>query len=85
MTTTLSTKGQFVLPAAARRKLKLTPGERLSVELRDDGVFLRPLHRAADYESRLHPVSGLPRMVARTRPPRKVSAEEIARLNAELM
>ncbi len=85
MTTTLSTKGQFVLPAAARRKLKLVPGERLTVELRDDGVFLRPLHRSAAYELKPHPVSGLPRMVALARPPRKVSAEEIARLHAELL
>jgi AbrB family looped-hinge helix DNA binding protein len=85
MTTTLSTKGQLVLPAAARRKLKLAAGERLGVELRDNGVFLRRLHHTAGYDVELHPVSGLPRMVARTRPSRKVSAEEIARLHAELL
>ena len=73
-----------MLPAAARRKLKLSAGERLSVELRDDGVFLRPVGQAADYVLERHPVSGLPRMRAR-RKGRKVTAEEIARLHAELL
>jgi AbrB family looped-hinge helix DNA binding protein len=84
MEATLSTKGQLVLPALARRKLHLHPGERLGVELREGGVFLRPLKKAVAYELQPHPVSGLPRMVARGRPARKVTAGEIARLNAEL-
>jgi bifunctional DNA-binding transcriptional regulator/antitoxin component of YhaV-PrlF toxin-antitoxin module len=81
----LSTKGQFVLLVPERRKLKITPGERLPVDQRDDGVFLRPLHRAAGYELKPHPVSSLPRMVASTRPTRKVTVAEIARLNVELL
>jgi AbrB family looped-hinge helix DNA binding protein len=85
MTTTLSPKGQFVLPAAARRKLKLAPGERLAVEFREGGVFLRPQRRAARYEIKPHPVSGLPRMVAKVPRPRKVSSAAIARLHAELL
>lgn len=85
MTTVLSTKGQVVLPAAARRKLKLALGERLEVEVRDGGVFLRPQHRSAGYAVKVHPVSGLPRMVAARRPARKVAAAEIARLHAELL
>ena len=85
METTLSSKGQIVLPVAARRKLDLAQGERLDVELRDDGVFLRPARRRVAYRVERHPVSGLPRMVAVTPPARKVTAAEIARLNAELM
>jgi AbrB family looped-hinge helix DNA binding protein len=85
MTTTLSSKGQLVLPAAARRKLKLSAGERLSVEMRDDGVFLRPFNQTAEYELQTHPSSGLPRMIRKVRSSRKVTAQEIARLNAELL
>ena len=85
MTTTLSSKGQLVLPPAARRKLKLSPGERLSVELRDDGVFIRPLHQTSEYELKPHPSSRLPRMVPKVRSSRKVTRDEIARLNAELL
>lgn len=85
METTLSSKGQVVLPAAARQRLHLTQGERLTVELRDDGVFLRPTRRPAAHRLERHPVSGLPRMVAVARPERKVTAAEIARLHGELL
>jgi AbrB family looped-hinge helix DNA binding protein len=85
METTLSSKGQIVLPAAARRQLHLTQGERLDVELREDGVFLRPSRRRSAHRLERHPVSGLPRMVPLTRPARKVTAAEIARLHAELL
>ncbi|MBI2814259.1 MAG: AbrB/MazE/SpoVT family DNA-binding domain-containing protein [Opitutae bacterium] len=85
MQTTLSSKGQLVLPSAARRKLHLSQGERLSVEFREGGIFLRPLAQARAYRSARHAVSGLPVMVATARPVRKVSAAEIARLNAELL
>jgi AbrB family looped-hinge helix DNA binding protein len=84
METILSSKGQLVLPAEARRRLRLMPGARLSVELRDDGVFIRSLHQTANYVLERHPVSGVPRMVARRRG-RKVTAGEISRLNAELL
>jgi AbrB family looped-hinge helix DNA binding protein len=85
METTLSSKGQLVLPAAARRKLKLAQGERLAVELRDGGVFLRPVGQAKKYRLTRHPVSGLPVMAAVGKVARKVTAAEIARLNAELL
>jgi AbrB family looped-hinge helix DNA binding protein len=85
MVTTLSSKGQVVLPAAARRRLHLVAGERLDVELRDDGVFLRPARQNTGYRLEHHPVSQLPRMVPIARPARKVTAAEIARLDAELL
>jgi len=85
METTLSSKGQIVLPAAARKQLHLTHGERLTVEMREDGVFLRPSRRRVAHRLEHHPVSGLPRMVAVTRPEHKVTATEIARLHADLL
>ena len=85
MQTTLSSKGQLVLPSAVRRRLHLSQGERLSVEFREGGILLRPLAQPRTYRTVRHAVSGLPVMVATARPVRKVSAVEIARLNAELL
>jgi AbrB family looped-hinge helix DNA binding protein len=85
MQTTLSSKGQLVLPSAARRKLHLSQGEQLSVEFREGGIFLRPVAQVRAYRTARHVVSGLPVMVAAARPVRKVTAAEIARLNAELL
>jgi AbrB family looped-hinge helix DNA binding protein len=85
MEITLSSKGQLVLPARVRRQLRLARGERLSIEVRGDSVILRPVSQPRRYRTALHPVSGLPVMVALERPARKVSAAEIARLSAELL
>jgi AbrB family looped-hinge helix DNA binding protein len=85
METTLSSKGQVVLPAEARRKLKIGRGERLSVEIRDGGIFLQTMHPIHSYRARKHPISGLTVMSPIKTPARKVTAAEIARLNAELL
>ena len=74
-----------MLPSAARRRLSHGRGERLSVELREGGVLLSPRVRLRRYLPTINPVSGLPTMAAQERPTRKVSAAEIARLNAELL
>ena len=42
VTTTLSTKGQVILPQAVRRGRNWLPGTRLLVEETADGVLLRP-------------------------------------------
>jgi AbrB family looped-hinge helix DNA binding protein len=42
-TTTMSTKGQVILPKAVRESRKWAPGTKLVVEERSDGVFLRPV------------------------------------------
>jgi AbrB family looped-hinge helix DNA binding protein len=42
LTTTLSTKGQIILPAAVRRRRNWNAGTRLTVEETPDGVLLRP-------------------------------------------
>jgi len=80
----LSSKGQVVLPAEVRRQLRLQQGDPLAVEVRDGTIVLRPVSRRRRYRARRHPVSGLPVMVAVERTARKVTAAEIARLNAEL-
>ena len=85
METTLSSKGQLVLPAKVRRQLRLAQGERLTIEVRGDTVVLRPVAQSRHYKSARHPTSGLPVMVALKPPTRKVTAAEIARLHAELL
>jgi AbrB family looped-hinge helix DNA binding protein len=85
METSLSSKGQLVLPANVRRQLRLVKGARLSVEVRGDSVILRPVAHPRRYKTARHPKSGLPVMVALKPPRRKVTAAEIARLQAELL
>lgn len=46
LTTTLSTKGQVILPKAIRDQLRWNAGIRLVVEHTADGVLLRPLTTA---------------------------------------
>ena len=40
--------GWLALPAAVRRKLGLSTGDRLDLELSDGGVLLRPVHPDAE-------------------------------------
>jgi len=42
METTLSTKGQIVLPHAARRKLALRPGVKFACRVADGSIVLTP-------------------------------------------
>jgi len=49
------------------------------------GRILPSVRRTAAYRLELHPVSHLPRMVAVSRPKRKVTAAKIARLPLELV
>jgi AbrB family looped-hinge helix DNA binding protein len=42
MTTTLSSKGQVVLPRLARSKLRLSPGAKLTCEVQGDSIVLKP-------------------------------------------
>ena len=45
MTTTMSSKGQIVIPAAIRQRHKLRPGDELLIEERDDEVVLKKARR----------------------------------------
>jgi AbrB family looped-hinge helix DNA binding protein len=42
LTTTVSTKGQIILPKSIRQRHRWGPGTRLTVEDTSDGVLLRP-------------------------------------------
>jgi AbrB family looped-hinge helix DNA binding protein len=45
MQSTLSSKGQIVLPAPMRRLLGLKPKSKVLIEERDGGIFIRPVSR----------------------------------------
>lgn len=45
-TTTVSSKGQVVIPRALREKHRLTPGTRLDVTESDEGLVLTPVKPA---------------------------------------
>ena len=46
MTTTLSSKGQIVIPASIRQRQKLRAGDELLIEERDDEVILKKARRS---------------------------------------
>ncbi len=58
MLLTLSSKGQVVLPAPVRRKLRLRARSKLELELRDGGVFLRPAGKPPVFEPIDYPPPG---------------------------
>ncbi|HII61007.1 AbrB/MazE/SpoVT family DNA-binding domain-containing protein [Pyrococcus horikoshii] len=39
----LSSKGQIVIPAKIRKKLKLSKGDKLLLEMKGDAIILRPV------------------------------------------
>jgi AbrB family looped-hinge helix DNA binding protein len=49
MQTTVSSKGQIVLPAPIRRVLGLKTRSKVLIEERDGGIFIRPLRRALKF------------------------------------
>ena len=60
MTTTLSSKGQVVLPRLVRAKLNLAPGAKLNCEVQGDSIVLKaqsPISRA--HETIVDEISGL--------------------------
>ena len=60
MTTTLSSKGQVVLPKQARQRLRLRPGVKLVCAVRGDSLVLTPEHPAAELPRLVQdPESGL--------------------------
>jgi AbrB family looped-hinge helix DNA binding protein len=56
MQVTLSSKGQVVLPAPVRRRLRLKARAKLDLEERDGGLFLRPAAATAN----IKPIAHLP-------------------------
>ena len=61
MTTTLSSKGQIVLPKAARRRLGLLPGTKFACRVREGEIVLVPEARpATKVKLKRHALTGLP-------------------------
>ena len=59
VTTTLSTKGQLILPKAVRDSRGRKPGDRLSVEETPDGLLLRRDEKPAFPPTRMEDVFGV--------------------------
>ncbi|TLD69607.1 AbrB/MazE/SpoVT family DNA-binding domain-containing protein [Phragmitibacter flavus] len=58
--TTLSSKGQVVLPRMVRSQLHLAPGTKLLCEVQGDSVVLTPEHpRRSNREYVIDPLTGL--------------------------
>ena len=56
MQLTLSSKGQLVIPAPMRRRLKLKARAKLELIEQDGGLFIKPMRRATAFE----PIEYLP-------------------------
>ncbi len=83
MTTTLSSKGQIVLPKLARSKLQLTTGTKFICEVQGDSLVLRPQHpKTRRSEHVIDPVSGL-RVTKQTSSKATVTSETVKALMAE--
>lgn len=83
MTTTLSSKGQVVLPKAARRKLGLLPGTKFVCRVRDGEIVLVP-DSPPSMKAKLgrNAISGLPVL----RPPKNtppLTSERVRELLAD--
>jgi AbrB family looped-hinge helix DNA binding protein len=50
MQVTISSKGQLVLPAPVRRRLRLKARSKVELEEREGGVFIRPVARTSSFE-----------------------------------
>ena len=58
MQLTLSSKGQIVLPAPMRRRLRLKARAKLEIEERDGGLFIRPATASPPVEPLDYPAPG---------------------------
>ena len=58
MLLTLSSNGQVILPVSVRRKLRLRAGDKLALEIRGGGVFLRPIAKLPAFEPIDYPPPG---------------------------
>jgi AbrB family looped-hinge helix DNA binding protein len=58
MQVTLSSKGQLVLPAPIRRRLRLRARTKLVLEEREGGIFIRPARAKTEFEPIDYPKPG---------------------------
>jgi len=76
MRTTVSTKGQVVVPARIRRKLGLQPGDSLEARIEGQHIVLTP-RKISPRNARIirDPVTGLPVLTAGPKAPKLTSTE----------
>jgi len=76
MITTVSTKGQVVVPSRIRRKLGLQPGDSLEARVEGQRIILT-LRKARSRKARIirDPATGLPVLTAGPKAPKLTSAE----------
>lgn len=76
MITTLSTKGQIVVPSKIRRKLDLQPGDPLDVKVEERRIVFIP-RKVRSRKARIvrDPVTGLPVLTAGPKAPKLTSAQ----------
>ena len=76
MRTTVSTKGQVVVPSSIRRKLGLQPGDSLEARVQGQHIVLTP-RRVRPRNARIvrDPVTGLPVLTAGPKAPKLTSAQ----------
>jgi AbrB family looped-hinge helix DNA binding protein len=65
MQLTLSSKGQLVIPAPMRRRLRLKARSKVEIEERDGGLFIRPARSAKRVEPIDYPPAGSLKLSAR--------------------
>ena len=76
MRTTVSTKGQVVVPSRIRRKLGLQPGDSLEAKVEGQNIVLTP-EKVRSRKARIirDPVTGLPVLTAGPKAAKLTSAE----------
>lgn len=76
MRTTVSTKGQVVVPSRIRRKLGLQPGDSLEATIEGQHIVLTP-RKLRSRKARIirDPNTGLPTLTAGLKAPKLTSAE----------
>jgi AbrB family looped-hinge helix DNA binding protein len=76
MRTTISTKGQVVVPSRIRRKLGLQPGDSLEARIEGSHIVLTP-RKSRPRNTRISrdPVTGLPVLTAGPKAPKLTSTE----------
>ena len=76
MDTTISTKGQVVVPSGIRRKLGLQPGDSLEARIEGQNIVLVP-RKVRTRKARIirDPVTGLPVLTAGPMAPKLTSAD----------
>ena len=77
MTTTLSSKGQVVLPQKVRSRLRLVPGAKFECEIQGDIILLKPqAPRKTRTRHVLDEISGL-RVTKRTKSGTRVTSDMV--------